>query len=124
MLIKYCIVLYGVLISHYGCFHFNDLCCFGLGFVSQPGTLIVICFLLGVEETESVYSETSGGNIGPLSPYHRRRQSSNVSDGSKGSVGSAGKMLSRNIAAAPLTLAKLRKDTENMGDLKFNYLNK
>ncbi|CAB3986723.1 inturned isoform X1 [Paramuricea clavata] len=77
----------------------------------------------GVEETESVHSETSGGNIGPLSPYHRRRQSSNVSDGSKGSAGSAGKM-TRTIAAAPFTLAKLRKDTENVGDLKFNYLNK
>ena len=78
---------------------------------------------LGVDETESVHSETSGGNIGPLSPY-RRRQSSNVSDGSKGSSGSASKMMSRNVVAAPLTLAKLRKDTENMGDLKFNYLNK
>ena len=78
---------------------------------------------LGVDETESVHSETSGGNIGPLSPY-RRRQSSNVSDGSKGSAGSASKMMSRNVVAAPLTLAKLRKDTENMGDLKFNYLNK
>lgn len=79
--------------------------------------------LLGVEETESVHSETSGGNIGPLSPYHRRRQSSNVSDGSKGSTGSTGKM-TRTIAAAPFTLAKLRKDTENVDDLKFNYLNK
>jgi hypothetical protein len=76
----------------------------------------------GVEETESVHSETSGGNIGP--PYHRRRQSSNVSDGSKGSAGSTSKMISRNIVTPPLTLAKLRRDTENVGDLKFNYLNK
>lgn len=84
--------------------------------------MIVFCVYLGLEETESVHSETSGGNIGPLSPY-RRRQSSNVSDGSKGSIGSGGKMISRNIPA-PLTLAKLRKDTESIGDLKFNYVNK
>ena len=80
--------------------------------------------LLAVEETESVHSETSGGNVGPLSPYHRRRQSSNISDGSKGSAGSANKIMSRNITAVPLTLATLRKDTENVGDLKFNYNNK
>ena len=79
---------------------------------------------LGVDETESVHSETSGGNVGALSPYHRRRQSSNVSDGSKGSHGSDGKMTSRYITTTPLTVAKLRKDTENIGDIKLNYLNK
>ncbi|XP_028397888.1 protein inturned-like isoform X2 [Dendronephthya gigantea] len=73
----------------------------------------------GVEETESVHSGMSGG---PLSPYRRRRQSSNVSDASKESTGSI--KTSRSATAVPLTLAKLRKDTENTGDLKFNYLNK
>ena len=83
----------------------------------------MLIFLLGLEETESVHSETSAGNTGPFSPYSRRRQSSNVSNGSKGSTGSGGKNISRNVSA-PLTLAKLRKDTDDMGDHKFNYLNK
>lgn len=83
-------------------------------------------FFSGLDEIDSVKSDISGGNVGTVaSPVHRNRthRESSSSDGSKVANGSIEKMNSR-INKSALTLAKLRKNTEDNMEVKLGFLNK